>query len=53
NEALQANFKTEVSKNVSLFTIRNANMDKLDRLYEGKNILLEQIAKNTVQIVIL
>ncbi|MDY3344469.1 aspartate kinase [Riemerella anatipestifer] len=53
NEALQANFKTEVSKNVSLFTIRNADMDKLDRLYEGKNILLEQIAKNTVQIVIL
>ncbi|MEJ8598978.1 aspartate kinase [Riemerella anatipestifer] len=53
NEALQANFKTEVSKNVSLFTIRNANMNKLDRLYEGKNILLEQIAKNTVQIVIL
>ncbi|WP_017686118.1 aspartate kinase [Riemerella anatipestifer] len=53
NEALQANFKTEVSKNVSLFTIRNANMDKFDRLYEGKNILLEQIAKNTVQIVIL
>ncbi|MDY3529639.1 aspartate kinase [Riemerella anatipestifer] len=53
NEALQANFKTEVSKNVSLFTIRNADMDKLDRLYEGKNILLEQISKNTVQIVIL
>ncbi|WP_052910114.1 aspartate kinase [Riemerella anatipestifer] len=53
NETLQANFKTEVSKNVSLFTIRNADMDKLDRLYEGKNILLEQIAKNTVQIVIL
>ncbi|MCD5968189.1 aspartate kinase [Riemerella anatipestifer] len=53
NEALQANFKTEVSKNASLFTIRNADMDKLDRLYEGKNILLEQISKNTVQIVIL
>ncbi|AQY21423.1 aspartate kinase [Riemerella anatipestifer] len=53
NEVLQANFKTEVYKNASLFTIRNADMDKLDRLYEGKNILLEQISKNTVQIVIL
>lgn len=52
NRALQGNFKTEIAKNVSLFTIRNANLGNLEKIYEGKNILLEQITKTTIQMVI-
>jgi aspartate kinase len=37
---------------VSLFTIRNARLENLDKLYEGKNVLLEQITKTTVQMII-
>lgn len=46
-------FNTEVIKNVSLFTVRNADFDHIKNFYEGKNILLEQISKNTLQIVTL
>ena len=42
---------TDVVKNVSLYTVRNANMDELSNFYADKKILLEQISKNTVQIV--
>ena len=51
NRSLQAVFETEMVKNVSLFTVRNANLDDLNRFYENKNILLEQISKKTVQVV--
>lgn len=50
-QALQQDFSTEIIRDVSLFTVRNANMNDLDRFYVNKNILLEQIAKRTVQIV--
>ena len=49
---LEQDFNTEIVKNVSLFTIRNARLENLDKLYEGKNVLLEQIAKTTVQMII-
>ena len=49
---LEQDFNTEVVKNVSLFTIRNARLENLDKLYEGKNVLLEQITKTTVQMII-
>lgn len=49
---LKQDFNTEMHKNVSLFTIRNANLGNLEELYEGKNILLEQISKTTIQMVI-
>ena len=49
---LEQYFNTEIVKNVSLFTIRNARLENLDKLYEGKNVLLEQIAKTTVQMII-
>ncbi len=42
---LEQDFNTEIVKNVSLFTIRNARLENLDKLYEGKNVLLEQITK--------
>lgn len=51
NEELQKIFKTEVIKNVSLFTVRNANLDKIDQFYQNKSVLLEQISKHTLQMV--
>lgn len=51
NEELQKTFNTETVKGVSLFTVRNANIKELSRFYEGKKILLEQISKNTIQMV--
>ncbi len=49
---VEQDFNTEIVKNVSLFTIRNARLENLDKLYEGKNVLLEQITKTTVQMII-
>ena len=49
---LEQDFNTEIVKNVSLFTIRNARLENLDKLYEGKTVLLEQITKTTVQMII-
>ena len=49
---LEQDFNTEIVKNVSLFTIRNARLENLDKLYEGKNVLLEHITKTTVQMII-
>lgn len=51
NQSLTQQFSTDVVKNVSLYTVRNANMDELSNFYADKKILLEQISKNTVQIV--
>lgn len=51
NLELQNSFNTDVVKNVSLFTVRNAKLDDLNKFYENKNILLEQISKNTIQVV--
>lgn len=52
NKDLQSDFKTEIIHNVSLFTVRNANLHNLEKIYEGKQILLEQITKTTIQMVI-
>ena len=49
---LEQDFNTEIVENVSLFTIRNARLENLVKLYEGKNVLLEQITKTTVQMII-
>lgn len=51
NAELQQTFNTEIVKNVSLFTVRNASLKDISRFYEGKKILLEQISKNTMQMV--
>ncbi|MPS72086.1 MAG: aspartate kinase [Chryseobacterium sp.] len=51
NEELQQNFITQMTKNVSLFTVRNAELDKLDQFYKDKKVLLEQISKKTFQMV--
>ena len=51
HEELNRNFNTDLVKNVSLYTVRNANLDELSKIYENKKVLLEQISKKTVQIV--
>lgn len=51
DEELKKNFNTEVVKNTSLFTVRNSNLRELEKFYQGKNILLEQISKTTIQMV--
>lgn len=51
NRELSQTFDTEIVKNVSLFTLRNADLQDLDSFYADKNILLEQISKKTVQVV--
>ncbi len=53
NKELQNNFKIETLKNVSLFTVRNANLDHLDKFYEGKNVLLEQLSQQNLQMVLM
>lgn len=45
-------YNTEIHNKVSLFTVRNANLGNLEKIYEGKSILLEQITKTTIQMVI-
>ena len=52
NKDLKADFNIEIHKNVSLFTIRNANLNNLEKFYEGKRILLEQTTRRTIQMVI-
>lgn len=51
SEELNQKFNTDLVKNVSLYTVRNANLDELSKFYENKKVLLEQISKQTVQIV--
>lgn len=48
---LSKNFVVEMTKNVSLFTIRNANVEKIGKYFENKKILLEQISQQTLQMV--
>ena len=50
-EKLNTQFKCELQKNVSLYTVRNANMANIKNFYEGKDVLLEQISRQTVQLV--
>lgn len=51
SQELNKVFNIEVVKNVSLFTVRNANLNEIDKFYEGKQVLLEQISKQTLQMV--
>lgn len=51
NDELRDNFNTEIIRNVSLFTVRNADLAHLENLYKGRKILLEQISRQTLQMV--
>lgn len=51
NNELSTFFNTEIVKDVSLFTVRNANTKDLARFYENRKVLLEQLSKQTLQMV--
>ncbi|NAW51207.1 aspartate kinase [Elizabethkingia argentiflava] len=51
NEILSEKFKTHLVPDVALFTVRNANMNDVEKFYENKNVLMEQLAVNTLQMV--
>ena len=51
DEELQKEFNTEIIKNVSLYTIRNANLEQLNKFYQGRNVLIEQISQKTIQVI--
>ena len=49
---LTEGFQTELVRNVSLYTIRNAKIEEAPKLYPNKNILLEQVSQKILQVVI-
>lgn len=49
---LHANFQTQLIQNVSLFTVRNVNIEEVEKFYKDQKVLLEQLSKNTLQMVI-
>jgi aspartate kinase len=51
NTELHQLFSTELTEDVSLFTIRNADLKNIEKFYTGKKVLLEQISKHTVQMI--
>ena len=51
-QAVNANFKAKYNNNLSLLTTRHYTPESLKKLTEGKVILLEQISRNTAQMVV-
>lgn len=49
---LQANYKVRYNKDLWLITIRHYNQETIDRMLEGKTVLLEQRSRSTVQYVV-
>lgn len=49
---LTTGFKTELIRNVSLYTIRNAKLEESTKFYQNKNVLLEQVSQKIIQVVI-
>ena len=49
---LQCSFKVYYNKNLSLCTIRHYTKDTANAFLEGKQILLEQRSRNTLQLVV-
>ena len=49
---LQRKFKVAHHEGVSLYTVRHFNSEALDSLHNGKEILLEQRGRETVQLVV-
>lgn len=48
---LKAKFKVTYTKNVSLYTIRHYNNSAIEKIENGKTVLLKQLTPETVQIV--
>lgn len=52
NAELSQSFNTAVEKNASLFTVRNTDVSGIKKFYKDRKVLLEQISRNTLQMVI-
>jgi aspartate kinase len=51
-QKLQQNFKVKYNQDLTLITVRHHSADALKELTTGKNILLEQVSRNTLQMVV-
>ncbi len=49
---LKKKFKVTCNENVSLYTVRHFDEKSISRLEKGKNVLLKQLGKETMQIVV-
>lgn len=52
NESLSEKYQTEITPNVSLYTIRRFNDDSFAKISSGKKILLQQISEQNLQLII-
>jgi aspartate kinase len=48
---LKSKFNIEIYENVNLFTVRNVNLENMEKFYKNKTILLEQLSKKTLQMI--
>jgi aspartate kinase len=51
-KALSADFKVKYNTDLSLITVRHYTPDSLKELTFGKTVLLEQLSRNTIQLVV-
>ncbi|AVM50316.1 aspartate kinase [Capnocytophaga sp. oral taxon 878] len=51
-EKLEERFKVSVTQKVTLYTIRHATPEAIQEIETGKEVLLKQVAQDTVQIVV-
>ncbi len=49
---LKHDFHLKFNKDLHLFTIRHYNQEAIDYLKQGRKVLLEQITRNTFQMVV-
>lgn len=49
---MDANYKVKYNQDITLYTLRHYQLDSLKELASGKTVLLEQISRNTAQIVV-
>ena len=49
---MEANYKVKYNNGITLYTLRHYQLDSLKELASGKTVLLEQISRNTAQIVV-
>jgi aspartate kinase len=50
--ALKSDFKVKYNDNLTLITVRHYTAASLKELTEGKTILMEQLSRNTIQLVV-
>jgi aspartate kinase len=51
-KTLETSFKVRYNENVTLYTIRHYDSDVLQKILDGKTVILEQLSRSTAQIVV-